>query len=281
MTWGAVAVAGATVVGSIISSNKQAGAAASAAEAQERAAGANLAQSKKDRDAAVKAADSPQELAALERSFAAQETNLARSEKLLASVDPALMEASQQALRLLRGEDASVLAPLKSQRARQRKLLLDQLRSQLGPGAETSSAGIQALTQFDQETSGLVAGAQQSSLGQLLGSAQTSSGQGRQGAAQAAGGFAQTGGLFGNIASRKSSAFLGSGVGTAGVATIGAAGSQFVGDSLRARGEGQAISALGKFGSSLAGRFGGGTKTQTSAPTSFSGTIDPKFGNLA
>ncbi len=74
------------------------------------------------------------------------------------------MEASQQALKLLRGEESSTLNPLKNQRAMQREKLLSQLREQLGPGAETSTAGMQALNRFDSETSNLLGGAQQSAL---------------------------------------------------------------------------------------------------------------------
>ena len=103
----------------------------------------------------------------VDNSIAAQEKNIARQEKLLSSIDPTIMEASQQALKLLRGEDASTLAPLKKQRDLQRQRLLNQLREQLGPGAETSTAGIQALTRFDSETDSLFAGAQQQALGNL------------------------------------------------------------------------------------------------------------------
>jgi len=106
-------------------------------------------------------------LNAADADLANQERNLARQEKLLASIDPTIMEASQQALKLLRGEESSTLSPLKRQRDLQRQKLLNQLREQLGPGAETSTAGIQALTRFDAETSNLMGGAQQQALGNL------------------------------------------------------------------------------------------------------------------
>jgi hypothetical protein len=72
----------------------------------------------------------------------------------------------------MRGEQSSTLGPLKQQRDMQRQKLVNSLREQLGPGAETSTAGMQALTKFDTETSNVFAGAQQqaiSNLGQTFG----------------------------------------------------------------------------------------------------------------
>lgn len=108
-------------------------------------------------------------LNSLDRDIANQEKNLARQEQLISQLDPTIIEASQQALKLLRGEESSTLAPLKRQRDQQRQKLLNSLREQLGPGAETSTAGIQALTRFDSETDSLFSGAQQQAL-QGLGS---------------------------------------------------------------------------------------------------------------
>jgi hypothetical protein len=110
-----------------------------------------------------------QGLASLDRDIANQERNLARQEKMISMIDPTILEASQQALRLLRGETSSTLAPMQQQRDQQRQKLLNQLREQLGPGAETSSAGMQALSRFDSESSQLFAGAQQQALGNLTG----------------------------------------------------------------------------------------------------------------
>lgn len=108
-------------------------------------------------------------LLAFDKDIARQEKNLARQEQLISQLDPTIIEASQQALRLLRGEQSSTLGPLKAQRDRQRQKLLNTLREQLGPGAETSTAGIQALTRFDAETDTLFAGAQQDMLKTLGG----------------------------------------------------------------------------------------------------------------
>lgn len=106
-------------------------------------------------------------IAQFEKDIANQEKNLARQEQMISQLDPTIIEASQQALRLLRGETSSTLAPLKRQRDMQRQKLVNSLREQMGPGAETSSAGMQALTMFDSETDNLFAGAQQQALSNL------------------------------------------------------------------------------------------------------------------
>jgi hypothetical protein len=106
-------------------------------------------------------------IAAADKSIAAQDKNISRQEQLISQLDPTIIEASQQALRLLKGESASTLGPLKQQRDQARQKLVNSLREQLGPGAETSTAGIQALTRFDAETSNLFAGAQQAALSNL------------------------------------------------------------------------------------------------------------------
>lgn len=119
----------------------------------------------------IRNAQSPQELAALTQALDQQGQNLQRQSDLFASIDPAIMEASQQAFQLLQGQDAKSLAPLKASRERQRKQLVDRLREQLGPGAETSTAGMQALNQFDQQSSDQLFQAQESSMGNLFGMA--------------------------------------------------------------------------------------------------------------
>lgn len=108
-------------------------------------------------------------LAQFDKALATQDRNLSRQEELIKNIDPAILEASQQALKLMRGETSSTLAPMQQQRQMQRQKLLNQLREQLGPGAETSSAGMMALNRFDSETSQLFGQAQQQALGNLAG----------------------------------------------------------------------------------------------------------------
>lgn len=140
-----------------------------AARAAQGAANAQMAEARRQRQEAFNMTE-PVTVAALasyDKALGFQEKNLARQEQLISQIDPTVIEASQQALKLLRGEESSSLAPFKQQREMQRQKLLNQLRQQLGPGAETSSAGIQALTKFDSESAGLFAGAQQQALGNL------------------------------------------------------------------------------------------------------------------
>jgi hypothetical protein len=105
----------------------------------------------------------------LDKDIASQDRNLVRQEQLISQIDPTLIEASQQALKLLRGEQSSTLAPIERQRQQQRQTLLNTLREQLGPGAETSTAGIQALTKFDSDSNNLLSNQQQQALSGLGG----------------------------------------------------------------------------------------------------------------
>lgn len=124
----------------------------------------NLAREGYRQYAKASSAATMQGLASFDRDIKEQEKNLARQEQLISQIDPTIIEASQQALRLLRGDKAASLGPLEQQRAQQRQKLVNTLRQQLGPGAETSQAGLKALTQFDQETSGLFSNAQQNAM---------------------------------------------------------------------------------------------------------------------
>lgn len=139
-----------------------AGAAQNAAMAQQGAAGQNYNYIKGIVDKST-----TQGMMDLDRDIKNQERNLSRQEQMVSQIDPTIIEASQQALRLLRGEQSSTLDPLKNQRDQQRQKLVNSLREQLGPGAETSTAGIQALTRFDSESGNLFAGAQQQALQNL------------------------------------------------------------------------------------------------------------------
>lgn len=143
--------------------NRQAAAAAqNAALAQQRMAG----KAYKEVAGIVNPA-TVQGLLTMDKSIASQEKNLARQEELISQIDPTIIEASQQALKLLRGEKSSTLAPAEQQRQQQRQTLLNTLREQLGPGAEMSTAGMQALTRFDSETNQLLASQQQQALSGL------------------------------------------------------------------------------------------------------------------
>lgn len=142
--------------------DKAARAAQNAAQQQQAAAQANY-----NNISRIANETTAQGFASFDQALKAQDKNISRQEQLVSQIDPTIIEASQQALRLLRGESSSTLAPLQQQRDVQRQKLLNSLREQLGPGAETSTAGIQALTRFDAESSNLFATAQQQALGNV------------------------------------------------------------------------------------------------------------------
>jgi len=240
-----------------------------AARAAGRAAMARETEARRQQDLAVAAAESPQELAALERSLGTQEKSLERQERLVQALDPAIIEASQQALQLLRGESAAALDPIRKQRDQDRQKLVNTLREQLGSGAETTSAGQQALQNFDFQTSQVLAGQQQQSLSQLFGFGSSGGNQ----LASVAGGFRNIAGGFGNIASRK----VGALTGTAGGVT-GASGSQFVQSQLRGQQAQQAGRGFLELGTKLgaAALTGGASGAGGISLSSFFGEGDKK-----
>jgi len=227
MSWGYVAVGGAVLVGSYLS---QQGAQAGA-DAAGKAAGAQLDEARRQSMRAEQlgddltkrvsslAAASPQELASFERSVNSAQQLVDRDSKLLDAIDPALMEASTQALKLLRGEDAQAIAPIKAQRDTQRKQLVNMLREQMGPGAEVSTAGQKALQQFDMETNSMLSQVQQGTLGMLLGTAQNQRGQSASSTGLLTTAQQNMGIGLGNISNRQTQAVLGAGTAQLGAVT--------------------------------------------------------------
>jgi hypothetical protein len=196
-----------------------------AANAQGDIAEAQAKQQQSDRALALKFAEAtPEELAQLNRAISLNESDIQRKEKLLASADPAIIEAGTQALALLRGEEAKTLAPLRNQFQKQESELRNKLSAQLGSGYETSTAGIQALDALRNSQAATLAQAQENTLGKLLGVAQNVSAAGM---GNTISNTATLGQLFGDIQKRKIAALQGSPIDTA--------GSQFVGDLQRAR----------------------------------------------
>ena len=265
-----------SIVGEVTGANRSAARAAhGSAMAQQRAAGQLNKEIKGRVDSSLEM--SPEELASQGQALDTQSRNLEKQEKLVGALDPAILEASQQALSILRGEESGILAPVRAQRQRQRQQLLDTLRNQLGPGAETSSAGQQALQKFDMETTDVLAGRQQSSLSQLFGLAQGGMGS-RQALGQQSSLLNSMGGQ--NFGQRAGLGMQGAGIlaGT-GQNVVNSAGARFTGDMIRAQqiqgigndvmqlggaaiGGMAAGGTLGSLGGLLGGTSGGGTATQ-------------------
>jgi hypothetical protein len=206
-------LAGGALVGQVVAGQEGARLQGNLARAQE-------AEQRRTQQMAIDAANpSPQEIAQLEQAISLNTQDIARKQKLIDSSDPALIEAGKQALELLQGKEAATLSPLKTQREKERAKLEASLRSQLGSGYANSTAGIQALSAFDEASNNVYANAQQQSLGQLLGVAQNTSGSyGLQSNIGNAANFSQ---LYGNQGSRMVGAITGT--------PISAAGSQYAG----------------------------------------------------
>ena len=113
-----------------------------------------------------------QYLSQAESNYQQQYQRIQEQERYLKSFDQTFQQAGQQALQLLQGQEAAVLAPLRRQRDIQREQLRSRLRQQLGPGFETSSAGAQALNQFDVQSQDFFTQAQQSTLDRFMGYSQ-------------------------------------------------------------------------------------------------------------
>lgn len=249
-----------SVAGAVVSANSQQG-----------IANAQAAQAAADRAAAMQyAMPTSQEIQQIgdriqqqQRYQAVQEAGLARDEKLLGSLDPALITAGQQAQKLMSGQQASILAPMKQQQTYERNQLKQKLTAQLGPGFETSSAGQAALQNFDMNSNMQSQQAQMSAFNQVsqflgynLGQRTAIVGEERQGFRTGSEMSAETLNLEGNIQSRQVAAVRGSAP-----AMQSTAGSQYVGQSAA----GGIISGLGesgaKIGTAIGGMIGSGAPT--------------------
>lgn len=230
------------------------------------------------------AMNDPNELQALTNSLGAAERDLGRQEQMLNALDPALKEAAAQAMSLLQGNDAASLKPLREDRARKRQSLLDTLRAQLGPGAENSSAGQQALNRFDAESSNLLAQNQQSSLTSVFNIADSGTrynlNQGINTLSNAANaGFDRSKVGIGMQSDLMRGAFT---------AKTGVAGSEFIGDLMKGQNQsavgGSIIGAAGGLaglGSSLGGIFGGGGGTSTTTAGGMTPDQLSRIGSIA
>jgi hypothetical protein len=187
-----------------------------------------------------------------ERTLALHEAALDRQQKLVEAIDPSLIEAGKQMYSLLQGKEAPIVDPMRQERIRQRTQMENQLREQLGTGYASSTAGQKALSDFDTQTSNVLAQGQQQGI-QTLGSVfgQFSAARPNQMASIDAG--AQTLGSisnstlsgFQNIQNRKLGAMLGTSV-------TPYAGSQYAGALARAQSSQEAFGGVMKLGGLLA-----------------------------
>lgn len=261
------AAIGAQIGGAIDGSNAN----NAAADAQERAARAQQEGYANQSQRVVNAAQAtPQEIAQLEQANKTNADDLARKQKMLDSVDPALLEVGKQALQLAQGKEAASLDPLRRQRAQDRNVLMDRLTKQLGPGAETSSVGQAALQRFDQATADQLNSAQQQTLGSFLDRSQgIYNNNNVQSNIQNS---RSIGNDYSNIQNRIVNA-------TSGTNPYAANGAQYAADITRAKGQGQfagqiagAIGGLSGSPSNFGSIIGGGSSSGGSSGSGYLGT---------
>jgi len=254
---GAAAVAGGTA-GKVVSGMK-------AASAQERAAQMQLAERRKERELALQLAEpTTTELLSMDKAIQFAEAANARNARVLDSVDPALIEAGEQALELMQGKEATVLEPIRGERQRQRQELRARLADQLGPGFETSSAGIRALNEFDNQTSMVLNNAQMNMLGSLL----HTSAQTRQVVSpfQGASTFATLADVAGGVSRRRVAAATGTPVAPY-------AGGSELAKASRYQAIGGAFGGLTQLGGLIGGAAAGGMFSGGGAPVSNLGSL--------
>lgn len=284
MSWGAVAVGVGTAVYGAVQGSEASRAAGGAARAQSAEAEAQQRRALAEANGSAErlrnlAAATPQELAAQQKGLEATGAHLEQQKRMLSAIDPAIMESSQQILKLLRGEQASSLGPLQQQRSQQRQQLLNTLRSQLGPGAETSAAGMKALRNFDMESNGMFQQAQSGQLNSLtgvLGSLNANT-QGVSGAANANMSLASVFKDRQLQAESTAAGYTGNALARTSGAVIDNAGADFVGPMLQARNNQQLANSLGNLGMTAFGsmnKSGSGPGNGDSGdPGSFAGAF--------
>lgn len=228
----------------------------------------------------------PQELRAYGEVLKSSQAQLAQREKQIAAIDPALMEASSQVLKLLRGEQAGSTQAAMGQRQAQRQALVNQLRSQYGPGAESSSLGQKRLQTFDAETNMLTQNLQQSALSQVFGIAGSAPGLTNRNSELSA--LTAAGQNYGGLQQRRLTAnqnanasLMGALSGTS-QGMINAAGAPYVGAAMQAQGQQQFFNQALNLGALAAtGGFGGGAAKPTAGVGTQAGGSYSTFGAIA
>ncbi len=221
------------------------------------------------------AAMTPQEMQAYNQSLQSATTQVQQQQKILDSIDPSIMEASKQVLSVLQGGQTGIGNAMGAQRNQQRAQLVNSLRAQYGPGAESSSIGQRQLQAFDRDTASLGAQGQGNTLAQLMGVV-----QGRPNLNGALGALNQAGQNFGGIQNRMlgareqgGNAYLGALMGT-NQGILNSAGADQTKDLItsgaqRAFWDNWSQSSM-RFGESMAGmgmgKSGGGGGTQSADP---------------
>lgn len=167
-------------------------------------ANAQLEEARKNRGLAMGAATpTMQELQMMSMQYnqAAQQMNylqseLSRTTQLLNAIDPNIMESSKQVHDMMTGGKSAWMAPIERERQRGRQAMEAKLANTLGAGYAGTTAGQQALNEYDRQTGELLSQAQLQGITQLTGVGSAYSGM----AGAAANQLNQSQGMAGNLA---------------------------------------------------------------------------------
>jgi hypothetical protein len=270
--------AAASIAGTAIAGSQQANALEKAGNAElaarEKALQQQLAERSRIENRATEAAKpSLRELEATNRLIADNDKNINLAftslqneiKTLEEATDPAIKAAGQNITNLLKGKAAAALGPVTKQRARQKAELENQLKGRFGSGFRTTTAGIQALQNFDDQTDLVMSDTQNralTSIGQTFGTLAGARRAGVAGATNLIGTAAQARSAEvqaeQEVARRRqqaSTAGLGSQVDFGQVADAAAA--PFAGDVARAQTFGKVAGQVGQLGGQFLG-FGAG-----------------------
>jgi hypothetical protein len=133
---------------------------------------AGRAQDKAAKAAGRAFAPTAEEIAFQRQAFAAEGRDIGRREAEIIQLSRAMEQAGLNLGDLLKGRESASLSPLRGEIDRQRNLLRQQLAQRLGPGFETSTAGSQALNEFERQAAAGLIGAQQQDIALQAGIAQ-------------------------------------------------------------------------------------------------------------
>jgi len=265
--------AGVGALGSIVGGALQ-------ANALSQTSAAALAQQQADRQQALGfTAPTASEMQNLQQQLAVTNQQVQQGQSLLNSYSPAAQAAGQQALALMNGQQAPALSVLQNQRSQQRAQLQQQLQQQLGPGYAESSAGIQALNNFDQQTANTMNTAQQAAVNQYMGYSQNAGQLGVGLQQQGSQGYLQNTATQQNQQTMQANAINGNPINGALSGAGQLAGAQAVGNAFGNIGAG-----IGSYGlaTTLGGLMGNNQNSggQASAPASSSAPLGQDYSNF-
>lgn len=175
-----IAGAGIGAAGSLIGGAKAGKGAAAAGKAQAEVAQQGLQDAKEARTKAYQIASSAAIPSASElklmdqtvgnsyQALSAQLNSISKATEMLNNLSPSIKAAGEQTYNMLNGQASALLKPIQDTRARQRSELQNQLASRLGPGFQTTAAGILAMNRFDEDTTNTMASAQFQAFNQTL-----------------------------------------------------------------------------------------------------------------